>query len=535
MHKRIIGIYCVITVMLTILIFRMYYINTADYIAMAASGQGSYNLPIATTRGMIYDRNMKGLVNQTYEYIASVLPSPQAASELLPAMPETERLAVVAKLGETMPFALVVPNDNIFAKGVDIFKIPNRYGGYQYAPHIIGYLGGDGVSGVAGIELAYDGELQKAGGKVSCVYQVDAAGHVMQGAAMSVSRENETPFAGVCLTLDRDIQEIAQKSLGEGCDKGAAVVLDTETGEILAMASLPAFDANDIAASLQSEDAPFISRAVSGYNIGSVFKLVVSAAALEKGYSRYREYECVGYEDVGGVIFRCNNDAVHGACDIQKALQVSCNTYFITLAEELGAEYLVSFCENIGLNKSLTLAPQLKSQAGNLPDLAELKNPAALANFGFGQGSSLATPLQMAAVVAAIANGGSGTEPELVLGFTEDGQKISDEREPYAASRVLSEDTAKVMRELMVGVVTDGSGRYASPKQGGAGGKTSSAQTGQFVDGKETVHAWFAGFYPADKPNYSIVIFVEGGESGEQAAAPIFKSIADRIYSLNRK
>lgn len=532
MQKRVIGIFCAVTLIFTTLIYRVYYIVASDYLSMASTGQGSYNLPIATTRGMIYDRNMRGLVNNTYEYVAAVLPSPAAASAVLPVIPEDERTAVVQRLSETMPFALKVPTNDIYAKGVDVFRIPDRYGGYPYAPHIIGYLGGDGITGVAGIEKSYDEQLKNAGGKVKCSYKVDAAGHVMQAAAMSVERENETPLSGVCLTLDRDIQKIAQEALIAGCDSGAAVVLDIDTGDILAMTSIPVFDQNDIAASLDSSDAPFISRAVSGYNIGSVFKLAVSAAALEKGVSQGREHICEGYVDVGGVIFRCNNNAVHGLCDMQKALQVSCNTYFITLAGELGSDYLLSFCWNMGFGEPDSLATGMTTQAGNLPDEAELANPAALANFGFGQGSSLATPLQMATFVAAAANGGKGVMPTLVSGFTDDGENIIDIREPFATNRLISTRTADIMKNLMVGVVKDGSGRTANPVTGGAGGKTSSAQTGKFVDGKEVVHAWFAGFYPAERPKYSIVVFVEGGISGEHVAAPIFKSIADGIAGL---
>lgn len=519
-------------VMMTIAIYRIYYINAADYITMAAAGQGSYTLPIATTRGMIYDRNMQPLVNKNYEYVASVLPSPQAAAAILPVLSEEERPAVVERLSQAMPFAMIVPDNGIYAKGVDIFRIPGRYGGYQYAPHVIGYLSGDGVSGVAGIELGYDNELKSSGGKVSCSYNVDAAGHVMSGAAMRVSRENEDPVAGVALTLDKDIQRITQESLEAGCKLGAAVVMEVESGDILAMASLPVFDANDIAASLDSDDAPFINRAVCGYNIGSAFKVLTASAALEKGFSEYREYECQGLVDVGGVVFRCNNNAVHGLCDMERALKVSCNTYFISLAGELDPDYLLSFCANMGLGKPVSLVTGINTQNGNLPSSTELKNPAALANFSFGQGSSLATPLQMASAVSIIANGGLSVNPRLVLGMTGDGKELLNERKAFVSNEILSEKTAETMRRLMASVVEDGSGRTAKPVTGGAGGKTSSAQTGIMKDGKEIVHAWFAGFYPAENPKYTIVIFVEGGESGEHAAAPIFKSVADGIAKI---
>ncbi len=532
MSARIIGVYCVVAMVLTGIIYRLYYINASDYIAMAAAGQGGYSLDVATTRGVIYDRHLRGLVNNEYEYVASVLPSPQAAAAVLPAVSEALRPALVERLTGGMPFAMTVPNGDIYARGVDVFKIPRRYGGYNYAPHVVGYLGGDGESGVAGIELAYDELLKAGGGEISCSYRVDAAGHVMSGAAMEVHRDNESPSGGVCLTIDRDTQQLVQDALAAGCEKGAAVVLDARTGEILAMASFPAFDPGNVTASLSSADAPFISRAVSGYNIGSVFKVLVSAAALDKGVSLARENYCSGETNIGGVIFKCNNNAVHGMCDMQRALNVSCNAYFITLAQELGGDYLVEYARKMGFGAPTALAPGMNSQAGNLPTAEQLQNAAELANLGFGQGVALASPLQIASAVAEIANGGYGVTPELVLGTTDDGETIRDIREPYAANRVMSERTAATVRDLMIAVVSEGSGRTAAPKEGGAGGKTSSAQTGIFKDGEEIVHAWFAGFCPAESPRWSIAVFVEGGVSGEQVAAPIFKAIADGLIAV---
>ena len=207
-------------------------------------------------------------------------------------------------------------------------------------------------------------------------------------------------------------------------------------------------------------------------------------------------------------------------------------SYFIMLAEELGAEYLLAFCSNMGFDSRTELAPGLRTQAGNLPTMAELRNPAALANFGFGQGSSLATPLQIAGAVSSLVNGGAAVMPKLVRGFTDDGFTLLGQPPEFAENRIISETTSNTIKSLMISVVEDGSGRTAKPGRGGAGGKTSSAQTGQIIDGTEVVHAWFAGFYPAENPKYSIVVFVEGGVSGEHMAAPIFKKICDEIDKL---
>ena len=130
-------------------------------------------------------------------------------------------------------------------------------------------------------------------------------------------------------------------------------------------------------------------------------------------------------------------------------------------------------------------------------------------------------------MVSAVANGGMAVTPNLVLGTTEDGEQI-DYLEQPAAVRVFSEQTASILQQDMIGVVEEGSAPLAKPAQGGAGGKTASAQTGQYdEDGEEIVHAWFAGFFPAQQPKYAAVILIEGGEYGGQVASPLFQQIVD--------
>ena len=130
-------------------------------------------------------------------------------------------------------------------------------------------------------------------------------------------------------------------------------------------------------------------------------------------------------------------------------------------------------------------------------------------------------------MVSAVANGGMAVTPKLVLGTTADGQTVDYQQQP-AAVRVFSEQTAAILREDMIGVVEEGSAPLAKPKEGGAGGKTASAQTGQYdEEGEEIVHAWFSGFFPAQQPKYAVVILIEGGEFGGQVASPLFQQIAD--------
>lgn len=535
--RRIIAVYCSILLMFTSMIFRIYQINASDALVETAGAQGRYVLDVAKTRGVIYDRNMRPMVNESYRHLAAVMPTVQATTTLLAMedMDSPAREPLLQQLSGTTPFVLGLSHNDVYADGIDVFRIPRRYSEKQLAPHILGYLRGDGEKGVAGIEKAYDTFLAETGTQIKMRYQTDATGRVMKGGGVGVERVGEEiPVGGVVLTIDANIQKLAQNALVNAGIKGAAVVMDVYNGDILAMASLPAFDPNDIAASLESTEAPFINRATSGYNIGSAFKVIVAAAALESGVSVHHTHICTGITDINGVKFRCNFNAVHGEIDMERAMEVSCNSYFISLAREVSPAYLISVSRNLGLGGETELAAGMVTQPGNLPTAQELANEAAYANFSFGQGSSLASPLQMAQAIAAMANSGMAVAPRLVRGFTLDGVSMAEQTPIYSPSQVISERTASQVKALMTAVVEEGSGRTAKPIQGGAGGKTSSAQTGQLVDGEEIVHAWFTGFYPAKTPKYSIVVFAEGGESGEKVAAPVFKQIADGLSGLQK-
>lgn len=533
MYKRMIGIFCAVLLVMTAAMTRIYYLGQSDYLAAAASVQGKYALQIASSRGMIYDRNLNELVNKRYRYVAAVLPSPEAAAVLIDVVDEEGREALVNRLSAAVPFTMEVPDDNIYAYGVDVFRVYDRYDSKQIAPHIIGYLNGDGSAGVAGIEKAHDQLLKRESGWIDIHYMVDAVGRTARGGSIDINRQNLGARGGVVLTLDRDIQQLVQTALEEGCQKGAAVVMDIYTGDILAIASTPAFDPNNITASLDDSNTPFINRAISAYNIGSTFKLITAAAALEQGYSSSYQYECKGYIDVNGQIFKCQNTAGHGLVDMEQAVSISCNPYFINLAIQVGPQPILAMARNLGIGNAAELAPGLWTQPGNLPALQELSSDAAIGNFGFGQGQSLASPLQIAQVISAIANSGRSVPPRIVRGTTEDGAFLNDEYPIYASTQVMDESTAALLKNFMIEVIENGSGTNARPIAGGAGGKTASAQTGQYEEEEEIVHAWFSGFYPAQSPRYSIVVFAEGEDSGGKVAAPIFKRIADGIQLLS--
>ena len=298
------------------------------------------------------------------------------------------------------------------------------------------------------------------------------------------------------------------------------------------MASAPTFDQNDMASALEAPDGPLLNRALCAYNVGSSFKLAVAAAALEMGVPTDMTYTCPGYIEVEGTVFHCHNLAGHGTIAMPEAVQRSCNVYFIKLARDIGGEAILQTAQRLGFGSGTRLAEGMKGGEGELPALAELEG-GELANFSFGQGKLTATPLQLASMAAAIANGGELVTPRLVLGTTDDGQTLTNPLPRYAPNRAISGSTAQTLQKMMVQVVEQGSGGNAKPQRGGAGGKTASAQTGTVDEaGEEIVHAWFVGFYPAAMPRWSVVTLCEGGGSGGNTAAPVFRQICDGIAGL---
>ena len=513
--------------------------------AAAVTAQGQKTLEVAKGRGMIYDRNLQPLVNEQSSYRAAVMPTEQAIRTVTELLPE-QSMGILELARQGNPFTLELPTPYVYSGGVYVFEIKQRYSDPPLAPHIVGYTDTAGTRGLSGIEKAYDTLLTQEDAAIRVSYQADVLGNPVEGTTVQVDKDGYAVKEGVVLTLDKEIQQICRDAaLGltgqsdssrEPMEKGGVLVMDPHSGDILACVSFPEFSQNDVAASLEAEDSPFLNRCLSAYNVGSPFKLVVAAAALENGISRYHTYTCKGYEDIGGQIFYCNNLAGHGEIDMKTAVEESCNTYFIHLMDILGPDAVMLMARSMGFGNGDQLAEGISGAAGNLPELELLRSlPAEAANLSFGQGQLLATPLQLAKMISVIAGGGNSVTPRLVIGTTnQDATAVASYEPVYAANPAILPRTAAVLREFMIGVVEEGSGIYAQPEEGGAGGKTGSAQTGIYREDEELVHAWFTGFYPALSPQYVIVVFVEEGESGAKAAAPIFKAIVDQLAKLDR-
>lgn len=528
MIRRMAVFLCLLVVMMGGVLLRVAYIGSGGVSVEAAALQSRRTIELAESRAGIFDRNLSPFVNKSLERRILVFPD---LLEIPAILEFTDREELAAAFQKFEPSVMDTGGKIIEGQGIYNFSYPKRYSENPIAVHIIGYM--NGGEGVFGIEQSYNEFLKENGESVSVSYFTDGTGKLLIGEEISLDSEETFENCGVVLTIDSDIQRIAEKALSSGTEKGAAVVMDIKTGEILASASYPDFDPSNIADYLDAEGSPFINRAFSAYSVGSTWKLAVAASAIEAGISPERTFECTGSIEVDGRIYKCHWELGHGEINMEKALEISCNPYFIDLALEIGGEKILETAKNLGFGTPVSFGEKLSASAGSLPSKESLSAKTVLASFAFGQGTLLATPVQMAVLASAMANGGKAVTPKLVLG-TYDREGNYTPAADYVPNPVMKRSTAEILRKMMINVVENGSGANAKPNMGSAGGKTASAQTGQYdSEGNEIIHAWFVGFFPAEEPKFAVAVFAEGMDSGGDFAAPIFKSICDGINLLN--
>ena len=488
--------------------------------------QSTYTLPVAKARGTIYDRNGEPLTNAQEKYIAAVVPNVESVSRLNAAAGSDRREELRVALENGKPFLIEI-NTPVNADGIRTFRVFERYSEKQPASNLIGYLE-NGETGADGIEKSFDSMLAANGGEIRVTFTIDALGNAISGAELLVEDTYSRARDGVVLTLDKEIQ-IALEEACAAIDKGAAVVLDCKTGDILASASFPAVDPNHLDECLANEDAPFVNRALSAYAPGSVFKLFVAAAALEEGVGYRAVYDCTGSIEVDGMDFACYDGKAHGEVNMHTALRKSCNGYFVQLLEQIGPETVLQMVHALGFESPLELASGISSDAGTLPSAQTLQNARARANFSFGQGETTVSPLQLAAAVNAIAAGGVYTAPRLVYGYADTNLDI-EETEPHEGYKVMEVTTANRLRAYMESTARYGTATRGAPQNCTSGIKTGTAQTGVYDEnGDEILNYWYAGYIcdAEENPVYTIVILEES--AGESHTAEAFRKIGETL------
>jgi penicillin-binding protein A len=388
--------------------------------------------------------------------------------------------------------------------------------------------------GSAGLERAYSAEL---------------AGLATDPLADALRKFGGDPYdpQDLHLSLDYDLQRAAIRGLGD--QKGAVVMMDPTTGEILAMASNPTYDASAIAdpqtgadafAALQDDpDNPLLPRATLGrYVPGSVFKIVTAIAGLGSGAitpeTTFPEQAEAGDDGllVNGFRIRNSHSLRQGqALTLGQATEISSNIYFALVGLATGGENMVEFAERLGFGSPLpfdlpTAASQVTNGRGSEP--GGFVDDVELANAAYGQGETFVTPLQMALVASTVANDGVLMKPRLVNGF--EGKRGTREVGPEQIGRVISADDAKAIQRAMRRAVEGDLGQQFTTGAKVPGiptaGKSGTAELG----GSGEPHSWFIGFAPVNQPRIAIAVVVERAGRGAAVAAPIAGDLMQRYF-----
>jgi penicillin-binding protein 2 len=455
--------------------------------------------------------------------------------------------------------------------GVDIAIKPVR--SYVYgalAAHVLGYVGppddtnkeeakkftfyqGD-VEGKSNVEKIMDDYLR---GKPGARYLRRNAKGVIDGV---LREEPPKQGANVFLTIDARIQSVAEEAL-RAVSRAAAVVVDPNNGDVLAMVSVPSFDPNTFIPSIKAKDwealrkdeaAPIHNRAISAFPPGSTFKLVTALAGLRKKLANAK-YSCGGGVSYGDHFFQCwvnEKHYTHGTIGLVDAIKVSCDSFFYQYGNAAGIDSIDAVGKMLGMGEESGIR-LTSEQGGNMPgpEWMQIHHPqerwsqAQTANVTIGQGYTLVSPLQLAMAYVAAANGGICYYPRLVdKVLNQDGSPALDENgKPVASSapRVRTDlrneftpDQIELVRKGLWKVINEdgGTGGRGRLKNVQVAGKTGTAQAAD--RGRKDTIAWFACFAPYDHPKYVVAVMVQGGEHGGSVAGPIAARIMERSLAM---
>jgi penicillin-binding protein 2 len=578
-----------------LLVLRLWYLQVISfdrYRVLSEKNRTRY-IPITAPRGPIYDRNGLVLVENRPAFDISVLRQEiekpdELFSSLVPHLEvDIDTLRKRWAAGSRFPKYRPVPlADDVSRETLEkvlehSFELPGvlteirplrSYPHGDLGAHLLGYLGeitedelGSGqfqdyrpndFVGKSGLEKTLEKYLKGDDGERRV--EVD-----VQGKKLRILKTLEpAPGQRVFLTIRQDLQQAAEQAFGE--QAGAAVVLDVRTGEVLAMVSKPSFDPALFARGITGQEwieliqntrHPLTNKALKGqYPPGSVFKIVTALAALQSGAATPRTtVYCTGEHKIGNRTFRCWKRGGHGPTDLKKALKESCDVWFYQAGQKTGIDRIAATARSLGMGQSLGFSLE-GDRDGLIPDQQWKKR-----QFGqrwydgetvisaIGQGYVLATPLQLATMMSAIANGGKVLRPQLIKQIQDVHGTVHFEVKPEIL-RISDLAPAHLLavRQGLEAVVNEpgGTAWQSRLEEVHFAGKTGTSQVVKQKERlkKETVvpyqfrdHALFAAYAPAARPEVAIAVVVEHGSHGGSAAAPIAKAILARYFELDTK
>ncbi len=456
---------------------------------------------------------------------------------------------------------------NLEFPGVTLGIRPQRQYAYgTLASHVIGYLKqwekGDIYSsdkrsfdhyigdekGIAGVEATMDLHLRGPEGRKTVLK--NEKGHTIG----MLDYTKPGTGARVQLSIDARIQFLLENTLRRA-GRAAGVVMDVSTGEVLAMASVPDYDPNEFIPSISREKlieynanpqlSPFTNRAIAPFEPGSTMKIATAIAGAVQGIAG-RTFSCDGFVPFGNHKIGCwlynKNGGRHGPLRLPEAIQQSCNPYFNKMANTMGWKAMVDGCSLVGFgkktgvelpNENPGILPGSRSWRAARP--GAVMTPALTAMMSIGQGDMLATPLQMAAMVSAIANGGKYFQPRIVKKvITEDGNILVPDIPKLDVDLLQSgvkESDLHLIREGMRKAVNEpgGTAGKVRMKEIVIAAKTGTSQTTD--NGKKSNNSWIISFAPFDKPRYAVVILVQAGGSGGAVCGPLVNTVYTGLFA----
>lgn len=533
--KRVIIFFVLIILSFLILSFRLYYLQVfkGDEFTSRALSQRGKKIDLNPKRGIIFDKNLIPLTNNE-KILTLIIPKSILKDPSIYDYIKTSTSLSINELNEKLyseDILLKIPlkdsiDISLFKENVFLVDIINRYNKNGLLSHVIGYINEQDNKGESGIEKVYD-EFLKTYEKDSFIVEYDRKMQLVLGGTYNVNHNNN-PYdpSGVKLTIDSEIQRNIEKIMDERKINGAIVATEVKSGEILALASRPNFNPEKVKEYFKDEDMALYNKTIQGkYPPGSIFKIVVLLAALEENPSIVnKSFFCEGFEEINGLKINCNN--IHGLQSLKDGFANSCNSTFIQIAKEIGAEKIIEMSKRLNFGNKINIG-LMEEVGGNLPKSDELYG-AAIGNIAIGQGTVEVTPLQIANLLTIIANDGINKKLTLVKGITNVDGKMIKEYFKEDNERLISSNNANIVKEMLIKVVKSGTAKSMDLETlGGAGGKTGSSQA--TYNGKETVHGWFSGFYPENNPEYVITVLVENAPKGSVDAMPIFEQIIKNL------
>ena len=558
-RKKILIVFLASALILLGLIGRLAYlmIFEAEYYQELARDLHERERPVKAARGEIVDRNGTVLAANrtvcTISVIHSQITDPESVVEVLSRELELDPGEVREKVEKVSSMERIRSNvdketgDRIREYGLEGVKVDEDYKRYypynELASRVLGFTGGDN-QGIIGLEVKYEDYLKGTDGTILTV--TDARGVELEGVAED--RIEPVPGQTLQVSLDYNIQSYCQQAavnvLQEKQAEAVSVLLmNPQNGEIYAMVNAPEFNLNEPFELNTGQDPDSLSdeelqdalnqmwrnRCINDtYEPGSAFKIMTAAACLEEGVVSLDDtFVCPGYRIVEDRKIRCHKTGGHGQETFADGIRNSCNPVFMDIGMRLGADRFCDYFEQFGL-LSLTNI-DLPGEAGTIMHSRDAIGPVELATMTFGQ-SFQVTPVQMAATVSSIINGGRRVTPHIATGIVDESGELVKKFEFPEKKGIVSEETSETMRKLLESVVAEGSGNNAFIEGYSIGGKTATCQTLPRSGNKYI--ASFVGFALAEDPQVLGMVIIhdpQGVYYGGTIAAPVLRDIFDNV------